>query len=115
MDQEALVVSPMIADPVVLPGANIPNTHDALNVPAAVEADGSTKKSNKKKNKERAERARLAKSAEPDDVNYNDVCRQLASMQKELNIMKTKVGFSRPKTVKNQCDGTSALHSTNAV
>jgi len=61
MDKEALVASPIVAAPVVLlPSANITNTHDALNVPSVVDTDGRTKKSNKKKNQERAERARLA-------------------------------------------------------
>jgi len=116
MDKDAIVASPIVAAPVDLQTSdNMTSTHDALLVPSVVGTDGRTKKNNKKKNQERAERARLAKSVEPDDANYNDMCRQLAAMQKELNSMKTKVGFSRPKTTKKQSDATAVVQSSAAA
>jgi hypothetical protein len=116
MDKEAVVASPIVAAPVdSQTRADITSTRDAhhVHVQSVVGTDGRTKKSKKKKIQERAERVRPAKSVEPDDANYNDMCRQLVAMQKELNLMKTKVGFSRPKTAKKQSDTTAVVQSSD--
>jgi len=115
MDEKVSVASSIVTPSVLpLPVANVPNALDIHNAPGVSDVNGGAKKSNKKKNKERAERARLAKAVEPDDVNYNDMCRQLATMQKELNAMKARVGISRPAAAKKTCAITAIL-PTNAV
>jgi len=69
--------------------------HSEIVVVVVEQEDPTNKKANRKKNKERATRARNNKNVQSDDQNYDDICRQLANMQKALTVMKQSVGFSR--------------------
>lgn len=85
------------------------------NVIVVVEQDPTTKKSNSKKNKERATRARAAKNTQSDDQNYDDICRQLANMQKTLTVMKQSVGFSRATNLKKAIPARASLDQQDSV
>lgn len=86
-----------------VPIATIPNKADVSHIAVVPDADGGTKKNNKKRNKERVQRARVNKAIDSDGVDYSEMCEQLACMQKELNAMKTRVGFSRPIASNKTC------------
>jgi len=76
----------------------VPAPVENLNIQIVVPpADPTTtiKKNNRKKHNDREHRTRNSKSVEPQDQKYDDICRQLAALQKQLNALKQLVSASR--------------------